>query len=343
MNASGPAPVLTALAGYQTSGIINAAIQLGAFAPMVRGERTAAQIARAIRCPERSTTIMLDALTAIGFLTKSARLYGLTPLAERHLVPGAEGYVGDAARIFCAPQLWEAMGRFAEAVRHGGTVLPLHAETPGHRFWETVAENSATLASPSAEYLANVMQRYLEDRPSARVLDVGCGSGIYGLTLAKHHPGVRVALQDRTQVLEAARRNAEALGVLDRVKFVAGDMFTTELGTGYDVVVASQIFHHFGPGSCEKLIRRLGKAAAPGGRIIVHDFVADEDRKANPPAALFAAVMLAWTREGSTYTFSEFTRLFAKGGFLAPVLHTPPHLNTQFLVGERKSRRARRG
>lgn len=338
-----PTTILNLLQGYQASGVVNAAIQLGVFAAMEKGPQGAANVASAIRCPERSTAILCDALSSLGLLHKEARRYHLSPDAAEFLLPGKPSCVGGAARIVCDPNLWDAFGRLAQAVRHGGTVLPLHAETPGQKFWETFADNSDAFAAPAAAYAASLLDSFLAGRPAPRVLDAACGSGLYGLTLAARCPAARVTMLDGAQVIPGVKRRAKDRGLGKRISYVAGDLFRAELGGPYDVILASQVLHHFSPTSCESALRRFARALVPGGRLLVHEFVASEDGVSNTHAAMFAAVMLAWTREGRTYSFREFTRMFTHTGFVAPVLHAPPHLNSQFLVGERKpARRARK-
>ncbi|MCE9581595.1 MAG: methyltransferase domain-containing protein [Planctomycetes bacterium] len=340
--APSPAPILNLLQAFHASGVVNAGIQLGVFAALAKGPRAASQVAAAIRCPERAVGILCDALVTTGLLAKETRRYRLTPDSADFLVPGQPGYAGDAARILCDPVLWDAFGRFAQAVKHGGTVLPLHAETPGQKFWETFADSSRAIATPAAEYAGSLLQRFLDERTRPKVLDLGCGSGLYGLTIARKCPGAQVTLLDGAQVIPSARKRAKEMGLEKRVKFVTGDLFKTDLGGPYDVIVASHVLHHFSAATCTKILDRIGKATVPGGRLLVHEFVADEDRVGNPHAAMFAAVMLAWTREGQTYTFHEYTQFFNSGGFIPPVLHAPPQLTSQFLVAERKSTRTPR-
>ncbi|NUN49910.1 MAG: methyltransferase domain-containing protein [Candidatus Brocadiae bacterium] len=337
-----PQKLLETLQAFHASAVLNAALQLDLFTPLARGPKTAAQVARALKCPERSTGILLDAVAALGFLAKADRRYRLDPEAAAFLLPSSPQFAGATSRIVCDPVLWDAMGRFAQAVRHGGTVLPIHAESHNTKFWETFADHSHALASPPADYAAHLLQRFLEERFPARVLDVACGSGVYGLTVAARCPGAKVTLLDHAPVLGAARKRAQQLGLTRRAEFVGGDMFAADLKGPFDVVILSQVLHHFAPPVCEQLLRKVAKSVAPGGRLLVHEFVSDEDRATNVPAAMFAALMLAWTREGNTYTFSEYKRMFGRAGFLPPVLHAPPRMATQFLVAEIRKGRGRR-
>lgn len=59
------------------------------------------------------------------------------------------------------------------------------------------------------------------------VLDLCCGSGIIGLTLAAERPQARVTLVDKSpEALDFTTRNAVLLGVSDRVEIVPWDVLT---------------------------------------------------------------------------------------------------------------------
>src|SRR5688572_16105849 len=71
-----------------------AAVELDLFTPIAEGKRTAADVARAIKSPERGVERLLDAMVGMGYLTKRGRQYGLTPLADSFLVRTRPSYLG---------------------------------------------------------------------------------------------------------------------------------------------------------------------------------------------------------------------------------------------------------
>jgi release factor glutamine methyltransferase len=76
---------------------------------------------------------------------------------------------------------------------------------------------------------------------TARVLDVGTGSGAIAVALAVELPGVRVVASDESAAtLEVAPRNAERHGVAERIEFRCGDLFATvDEGELFDVIVSN--------------------------------------------------------------------------------------------------------
>ena len=81
---------------------------------------------------------------------------------------------------------------------------------------------------PETEFLVErVVQHFKLARYQRQsVLDLGCGSGCIGLTLAWRFPELHVVLTDiSTAALDVAQENARRLGVQDQVELRHGDWF----------------------------------------------------------------------------------------------------------------------
>lgn len=65
----------------------------------------------------------------------------------------------------------------------------------------------------------------------------------------------------------------------------------------------------------QDLFRRCRRALAPGGRIVIRDFILEPDKTAPKSAALFALNMLVNTRAGSTYNEAEYRSWLREAGF----------------------------
>src|SRR4051794_32426906 len=77
-----------------------------------------------------------------------------------------------------------------------------------------------------------------------------------------------------------------------------GDAFEGDYGGPYDLILVTNFFHRFDPPTCERLLRKIFAALAPGGRCVNLDFVIDEGRVSPPTAASFAMMMLGTTIAG---------------------------------------------
>lgn len=89
------------------------------------------------------------------------------------------------------------------------------------------------------EQLVEEVCKYIEklSKDNLRVLDIGCGSGVIGLTIKKKFPQVSVDLVDISKdALDVAKENANRLG-LD-VHFIESDLFSN-VSEKYDVIISN--------------------------------------------------------------------------------------------------------
>lgn len=95
---------------------------------------------------------------------------------------------------------------------------------------------------PETEHLcARVIDEARREKPPAHILDLCCGCGIMGLSLAKAFPHARVWLTDLSPgAVAVTRENAAALGLLDRVQILEGDLWSPlPKDAVFDLIVAN--------------------------------------------------------------------------------------------------------
>lgn len=95
----------------------------------------------------------------------------------------------------------------------------------------------ALIPRPETEELVELLIKKYEIAPQ-RVLDLACGSGVIGLSLAAQWPDAAVTLADvSADALSLARENAAMLG-LERVSFIESDLFAALRGP-FDLIVTN--------------------------------------------------------------------------------------------------------
>lgn len=307
-----PEPIIQAMMAFQVSAALRAAIELDLFAA-VKIHGTLAEIAGHIKAPERTTRMLCDALVSVRFLAKKHGKYALAPLSDAFLDPAKPGYFGGMAHIATAPMVWDEFGRLAQVVRHGGTLRDDHALKPRHEFWETFAKHSGALAGVQGRFIAGELQRRGVKAP--RVLDLAAGTGLYGFSIAAADPGAKVTTVDWPNVLEHSRGYARAMKVERRVTFLPGDIFKADLGKDHDVVLLTNIYHHFNRAQCVELSKRARATLKPGGIAVVVEFIPDDERAQAAGPLLFSLIMMAWTPQGDTYTAAQYREILKESGF----------------------------
>jgi 2-polyprenyl-3-methyl-5-hydroxy-6-metoxy-1,4-benzoquinol methylase len=156
------------------------------------------------------------------------------------------------------------------------------------------------------------------------VLDIAAGHGIFGITLAQRNPQAEVVAVDWPRVLTVATENAVALGVAARHSTVPGDAFTVDWGAGYDVALVTNFLHHFDVPTCTAFLRKVHASLNEGGRMVILEFVPNEDRVSPSFPAAFALAMLAETAGGDAYTMAELTSMSEAAGFHGVTRHDLP-------------------
>ena len=335
--AASPQAIFEALQGFEVTAVLGSAIRLDLFDAMAAGATSAEALAGAVGADDRGLRVLLDALAVTGFVAVDGDQYRLSPVSEAFLVRANGAYLGGLADVFYNEWQWRGHLDLVDAVRKGGvTSEDQNVEAPEHSFWGETFVHAWTGASfPSAHAMASILDPWASQRPSLQILDVACGSGIYGSTLAGQHEGAEVTFLDWSGVLKSTRAYAEQFGVAERARYLEGDMFSVPLGGPYDVVLASHVLHHFGRRQCVALLTRLRQALGPEGRLAIHDFVVTTSNAEDPTAALFSVIMLVRTTAGGVHSLEDYEAMLHEAGFGAPELHEIPGLPTRVLVAPR--------
>ena len=317
-----PSPVLfydTAMAFHRTAAL-QAAVELDLFTAIGKNRTTAAEVSTRLGTPERSTRILCDYLTVIGFLAKQDGRYALTPDSAMFLDRDSRAYLGGALQFLLSPMMKSAFGELAETVRRGTTMLDGQGSvSPEHPAWVDFARGMASLMILPARKMAEAL--CFETGGKAKVLDIAAGHGMFGITLAQRNPEIEVTALDWPSVLEVAKENASLAGVARRYHTIAGDAFEVEFGNGYDVVLLTNFLHHFDVPTCETLLRKVAASLKPGGRAATVEFVLNDDRISPRDSAGFPLIMLATTPNGDAYSFADLERMFGIAGFTRSELH----------------------
>ena len=180
--------------------------------------------------------------------------------------------------------------------------------------------------SPGDSFFIAAMDRNAKERAGAlvkavgassvkRMLDLGGGSAAYSIAFARAVPELHSEILDLGDVVPLAEENIRKAGLADRVHSRVGNMLRDPLGENYDLVLASAICHMFSPEENRRLFQRAYDALAPGGRLVVQDFILEPDKTAPRAAALFSLNMLVGTSAGSSYNEPEYASWLREAHF----------------------------
>ncbi len=111
--------------------------------------------------------------------------------------------------------------------------------------------------------------QYLPSR--GRVLDIGCGFGLFSLYYSSVSPGLQLhGLDLNPRRITMARRAASSLG-LTNVVYEVADARDYRSDGNYDAAYMLDIVHHVEEESVRPLLEQLAKTVRSGGRLIIKD------------------------------------------------------------------------
>ncbi|MEU7146149.1 class I SAM-dependent methyltransferase [Nocardia sp. NPDC046473] len=310
--------------GFAQTAMLRTAIELHVFDGLAGGNTDVDSLSRQVGAHPRGLRILLDSLAAIGLLRSAPDGYALLAGSEKYLLSSSNDYFGTSLKLGASDWEWDAQKRLTETVRKGGAVMDTHALTPEFDYWEDFAENTNWFNNGASEVMADELVRWAAGRDSVDVLDVACSHGYYGLNFAKAEPRARVWGLDWANVLPITARNYERNGMAERFTKLPGDMFTIDLGGPYDIVMITNVLHHFSEQTCTGLLRQLFDVTKSGGRIAVsgHTYNDGDTPEKLAPPFLFSEIMLVMTEEGETHSVQTYERMLTNAGFTSPQMFT---------------------
>jgi hypothetical protein len=315
--------------GFVEARAIQAARELGVFEAL-KNSRDASNVAAAIRCDSRATEILLDALVAIGLLTKQHSVYSLGETASSYLLKDAPKYLGGMIQFDSS--LWNRWGELEKAVKSGkpARAPDMYQSDPEETARFIAAMDSLVRARGDADALAGM----LDLSEVGELLDVGSGPATYPISFCRKYPALRATIFDLPATLAVTRRFVDASGVGDRIALIAGDYRSDPIPGTYQLAFLSNVIHAESGEENERLSAKLYGCLDRDGAVIVKDHILDDTRARPSAGALFALLMLLTTERGRCYSFAEVKSWLEKAGFQrVHELPLSPPLTSSLVIG----------
>lgn len=295
--------------------VVTVSDELGVFKALSDDTLTTEDLAARLRVEARALAMLLAALCSQGLIDKRLGRWSATHEARRWLHPGAKGYWG----AFLGGNMVRGPihAQLLDAIRTGSRQ---QIDPEGPPAWERPAMTAEVAAGVAAFMHAHSQAPARgaavqgEFAQIASVLDVGCGSGVYGIEMAKQNPGLRVGLMDLKEMCVEVDRYIAAEGVGDRVRSLTVNMFTDTWPTGYDAHFFANVFHDWSTETNRLLARKSFEALPSGGRIFLSEILMDDDGTGPWQAAAFSLLMLLGT-QGKQYSLPEYQDILGSAGF----------------------------
>jgi len=325
-----PSAIMDSVYAFREARVLLTAFELDLFTHLGDEWKSSEEAAQLAQTNPRATDRLLNALCASGFLVKKKGKFSNTPLTLRFLVKGKPDYLGG---LMHQVSLWNTWSTLTDAVRRGSSVVVRDPVAGSGVNW---LEAFIAAMHMRANRQAPAIVKLINLKGVKRVLDVGGGSGVFSMAFVRARKGITAVIFDLPNVMNLTKGYIDGENLGNLISVVGGDYTVDPLVNGFDLVFMSAIIHSNSPEINKQLFRKAFEVLNPDGRLLVLDYIMNNDRTSPAAGAYFSLNMLVGTREGDTFTESEVRSWMEEAGF-KKISKTKTQFGTGLLTGMKKS------
>jgi SAM-dependent methyltransferase len=295
-------------ASFQKSRILLSSFELDIFTNVDESGTTNNQIANNLHLDEHACERLLNALVSLSFLKKQNHLFFNTAESFTFLSKKSSDYLGG---LMHSNQLWKTWSNLTQVVKTGISAHPEEINERGEEWLFPFINAMHDRAKKQApQQLANIDLSEIKS-----ILDIGGGSGAYSMEFVTKKPEVETTVFDLPNVVPITKKFLDKEGFSDQIKTCAGDYTTDELPKGFDLVFLSAIIHSNSLEINRDLIKKCFNSLNKNGKIVIQDWIMNDDRTQPVSGAIFAINMLVGTEAGDCFTEQEVIEMLNTSGF----------------------------
>ena len=138
------------------------------------------------------------------------------------------------------------------------------------------------------------------------MLDIGGSHGFYSLALCRRHPHLAAVILDLPEAIKEAAPILAMEGMGDRIRHQVGDALTQDLGENcYDLILISNLAHHFTDEQNRGLMLRAARALTPGGLLVIQELIRPASPKTGDQAGQVLNLFFALTSTSGCWSVPE--------------------------------------
>ena len=313
--------------GYWRSQVLFASCELGVFDALADAALPAGAVAARCASSPDYTERLLNGCVACDLLEKRDGQFANTRLATRYLTTtGDESLVHWVRFMGDCYRPWSSL---AGAVRDGRPVAD--------GFDQIARGNDYTrhIILAMHEYAlgpGRAMAEHLNLTGRKKLLDVGGGPGTYSILLAERFPHLMAEVFDLKSVVGITRELVEQHGMTGRVTTRAGNYLTDDFGSGYDVVLLSNMLHQEDPETCKAILRKAHEALDENGLLVIQLAFLNAEKDAPAWGVLQSLQLLLLYPHGRAYSFDEVLAMLPETGFTGSKIKKLSMLRSESLI-----------
>lgn len=294
--------------GFWDAQVILAAVRLEIFDGL-KNYSEAVATAKKYALDLRGAVMLLDALASLGLLEKRGSRYKAKAEYYRLLSGASPDNILSILKHYHF--MYDDWGRLADVLKTGkpvqkkGTAEARKAQT--YQFIKGMDNLT--------KFFKDRVVKNIELKGAKKFLDIGAGPATYMREILKNNKEIKGYILDFPDVVVVAKEFLKKDGLAGRVKFIEGDLETSDLGNGYDAILISQVLHAMSVEMKINAVKKAYQALKKGGKLYIHEFYMNETRTFPKDNVIFCLNMLLHAPGGDNLTPSQIKNLMTQAGF----------------------------
>lgn len=300
---------------FMASKALFAGLHADIFSQLSDGPKTAAELSEAVDIPINRIVMLTTALASVGVLViGDDESIENSPAAQSFLSKQSKYDFGDYLRYQIDQQMYPFLLQL-DAVMKGDLT---EDAISSYKHWMADEEQASVYSeSQHAGSLGpgRTLARKVDLSAARTLLDVGGGTGAMTISLCKAYENLQATIIDFPNVSEIGWRFISEAGLVDRVRYIPGNAVAVQWPGNQDAILMSYLMSGVPGDDVAALLQSAYDALAPGGKLLVHDFMVEEDRRGPALAALWQLQHMAFTPDARSLSVGWLTEAGRKLGF----------------------------
>lgn len=261
-----PIPLLHVQMYFIMAKAVMEAAEAGVFEAISKGKKIPETIAEICGLHPRPLAQLLTLLVSMEYLRFENEEFSLTSMAQKWIAPDSPHSV-HAIAVYNNQVAWDWVTHLGEYLRTGKG-MESH-DVFGETQWKLYQDAMFAVARSEVREFE---KRVPIPRNATAMLDIGGANGQYATALCRKYPQLKATILDLAGAIEKATPLAD--DIQNQIDFEIGNALTDDLGENrYDVVLLSNVAHHFTEEQNQELTKRVMRSLRKGGIFIVNEFI----------------------------------------------------------------------
>ncbi|MBD2565250.1 MULTISPECIES: methyltransferase [Nostoc] len=288
--------------------------------------RTLAEICDGLKICQRPAEAILAVLASIELVELENNLYSLSPLAKDYLIESSPTYFGALLEMMIFDDR-KHISSFENLKKALFTNNP-----PGNKLRESLGKNHELMRAITFGNNVKFIRGFISSMhgPSMAAalvwpelidlsgyklfVDIGGGSAAHSIGATSKWPNLRAVVLDLPPVCEIAQEFITRYRLQSRIVTQEFDMWSDSFPIS-DLHFYSSVYQDWQPEKCHILTQNSFNSLLPGGRIILHEMLFN-DQKTGPFPVAINNLNTSLKLGGQQYSGQELSMMLEQAGFI---------------------------